>query len=257
MPARRWRSSGEQGSGSGRNSHDNGGPLRWLLTYADMITLLMAFFIMMYSISVLDVEKFRLAAASLRHELGEDQAGAGGRSVLDADSGTRLAPGILPFAEPQPAAIQRTVSFRKLQEYLRVEKLDELVRVRAERRGLVISLLADGLLFPAASAQTTGACRGVLDRLATVIKEAPNDVSIEGHTCDLPPRGGDYPSNWELSTARATQVTRYFIEVQQIPAARLSAAGYAASKPLAANDSARHRALNRRVDIVILGSYSR
>lgn len=258
-----------RGDNRGMGHHDSGGPLRWLLTYADMITLLMAFFIMMYSMSALDLEKFSLAADSLRQEFGESRMSEPPRVLFRDEAGGRLRPSLLPLSlglggtssygpdASAMAVLQDMVSFQQLRQYLQANHLDHQVRPRVERRGFVVSLLADGLLFPAASAQMTGNCRGILARLAGVLRDLPNDVCVEGHTCDLPPRGTGYPSNWELSTARATQVARYFIEVQRIPAHRLSAAGYASSKPLVPNTCERNRILNRRVDIVILGDVSR
>ncbi|HEX3000201.1 MAG TPA: flagellar motor protein MotB [Armatimonadota bacterium] len=247
--------------GGGGGGHDGGGSLRWMLTYCDMITLLMAFFIMMYSMSVLDLAKFQQTATSLRQEFGQGALDGQGKFILNGGSKPDLRPSITPFNPPPPKpgggkkgndAQQAPPGFRKLETYLKEKHLNGVVRVWREKRGLVISLSADGLLFPAGSAHITPSCRGVLERLADAVSEVSNEVRVEGHTCDLPPRSGEYPSNWELSTARATSVIRYFIETQGVSAQRLSAAGYAASRPVVPNDNEHHRALNRRVDIVIL-----
>lgn len=235
--------------------------MRWLLTYADMITLLLAFFIMVYSLSALDLPRFRAAAQSLRTELGPTLPEGGGSLLPGGGQGTptRIVP--LP-AVPSPQAGKRCrwqvaqqasrENLRQFHAYLAQKRFARLIQVRAEERGLVVTLLADGLLFPAASARLTPECADVLGRLAEAIRQVPNDVCVEGHTCDLPPRGGAFASNWELSTTRATRVVRHLIEVEKIPPRRLSAAGYADTRPITANASARQRARNRRVDIVIL-----
>ena len=265
----------KKGGGGGHGNSE-----RWLLTYADMITLLMAFFIMMYSMSVLDLQKFQMAADSLRNEFGKGQVGAGGENLLKGGAPVDLRPSIIPFSTPSPKAasdrmgigdgpgsvskpgkgmgkgrghaIERAAEFQKLKVYLKQHNLTHLVRVQSEKRGLVISLLADGMLFPAGSAQLTPTCRGILERLAAAIRKVPNDVCVEGHTCDLPPRSPVFPSNWELSTARASNVVRFFINSEGMAARRLSVAGYAAMRPVAPNDTEEHRVLNRRVNIVLL-----
>jgi chemotaxis protein MotB len=126
--------------------------------------------------------------------------------------------------------------------------------MRVDERGLIISLVTDKVLFERGSASLQRGSREVLDEIAGLLRDIPNQVTVEGHTCDLPIHTAQFPSNWELSTARATQVIRYFIEQGQVPAQRLAAAGYADSRPLEPNTSEATRARNRRVDVVILRS---
>lgn len=243
---RRRKSSGEQGGGGG---HDGGGALRWLLTYADMITLLMAFFIMLYSMSILNLNKFRQVAISIRSGFGGLNEGQG-RSILGTSGQFSIKPAPI---EGDAAGVSRQV-VREIQRFIREEKLENGVRLRPDERGLVVSLVADGLLFGKGQADLSPAAMKIIDRVAGVLRNEPNRIRVEGHTCDLPIVSSKYPSNWELSTARAATVVRYLIQKQGIQPYRLEAAGYADSKPLVPNTSERNRALNRRVDIVILRS---
>ncbi len=123
---------------------------------------------------------------------------------------------------------------------------------RLEERGLVISLSSDGLLFDRGQAQIRPDARKLLDDIGSAVSKLKNEVMVEGNTCNLPISTPEYPSNWELSTARATTVVRYLIDQHHVDPSRIGAAGYADARPVAANDSEEHRRLNRRVDLVVL-----
>jgi chemotaxis protein MotB len=227
--------------------HDGGGGLRWLLTYADMITLLMAVFIMMYSMSVVSMEKFNQAAAGLRAEFGgKASSQAGGASarphpdLMDTD---------LPALEDDLQSVRQ-----QLEEYIKENELEEVIRTSHEGRGLVITLVSDNLLFPVGEATLRAPALSILDKIARLLQDIPNLVVIEGHTCILPIRTERYPSNWELSAARACAVVRYLAEQWHIDPVRMAATGYGESRPVQPNDSEEGRALNRRVEIVILAS---
>lgn len=208
---------------------------RWLLTYADMITLLVALFIMLYSMSAVNQEKFGALASSMRREFQALPEHNGGKVV---GTGNVVDP------------IEQQVVY--LQQFLREKGLQTQVLVRHEERGLVISLLSDGTLFDLGSADLKPSARQVLDRVAEVLRAVPNPVLIEGHTDNLPIRTVQYPSNWELSAARAARVLRYLVQKGGIPAERLIAVGYADTRPLVPNSSPANRAQNRRVDIAVL-----
>lgn len=228
----------------GGRSQDGGGSFRWLLTYADMITLLMAFFILMYSMSVMNLSRFREVAVSIKSGFGGVMDGRG-QSVL-ADSG-RL--GKKPVTEEDAEVPWQVVA--KIQEFVSEEHLEKAVKMRIDERGLIVSLVTDKVIFKRGEADMSPATIKIMDRIADTLKSVPNHIQVEGHTCDLP-IASRYPSNWELSTARASTVVRYMIEVEKIPPERLSASGYADSKPLVPNTSESNRAINRRVDIVVL-----
>ncbi len=230
----------EEGGG-----HDSGGMMRWLLTYADMITLLTAFFIMMYSMSVLNLQKFKQVAMSVRSGFGGDTGGAGlvdkGGVVYAQDKDNVPSPG------PTLKAIMRY-----LNKYILRHNLKDVVQCRLTDRGLVISLTSDGLLFEKGRAAICPQARAVLHDMAVLLNRVQNEILVEGHTCDLPISTAEFPSNWELSTARATAVVRYLIANEGISARRIGAAGYADSRPFSPNTSEANRRLNRRVDVVIM-----
>ena len=217
---------------------------RWLLTYADLITLLMAFFVMMYSMSQVNQLKFDKAAASMRRQFHSTKVTSGGG-------------GPLPMAQNMPSMTQEGDSDvesmeEDLQSYIDAKGLQDLVRVSEDPRGLVISLVSDNLMFAAGQAELQTNSLALLDRIAGILKRVPNSVLVEGHTCNLPISNVRFPSNWELSAARACSVVRYLSDREGVGAKRLSAVGYGESRPVASNGTEEGRARNRRVDLVIL-----
>jgi chemotaxis protein MotB len=242
---------------------------RWLITYADMITLLMVLFIVLYSISQVDLAKFRrlkegvaggfggpAAAGALSGGAGPLEGGGGvfeaglrGTSAQAAEAALADAQARLTGARHQRSVLQGAQ--QEIQRSLEKEGLGGTVRFRLESRGLVVTIVSDKVLFEPGQADLRAEGREVLDELAAAIGRLPNRLSVEGHT-DNVPISGRYPSNWELSTARATTVLRELIERHHIDPARLSAAGYADERPLATNETADGRGANRRVELVVL-----
>jgi chemotaxis protein MotB len=237
----------KKSGGKGDEGH-GGGSERWLLTYADMITLLMAFFIMMYSMSVVNLAKFRQAAISIKSGFGGIVKGQGA-SIMNASGQVSVRPSPIP-GDTTGVAWQ---IIKPMQVYInKAPYTKDFVRVYTDRRGIVVSLLSDKILFEPGSADIKPEALPLVSRIAEVIRPLPNEVRVEGHTCNLATKSDVYPSNWELSTARAATVVRYFIDSQKVSAKRLSAAGYADTRPVAANDTEEHRRVNRRVDFIIL-----
>lgn len=234
--------------GGGGGGHDGGGMMRWLLTYADMITLLMAFFIMMYSMSILNLEKFKSVAISIRSGFGGNMEG--GKHLLTHPQGQRSIQSKSPLQESQDVE-QIT---QQLEQYINEHHLQNAMQVRVEERGLIVSIITDNMLFPIGSAELRPPAHAIMARIAQLIKGISNNVQVEGHTCDLPIHTSLFPSNWELSSARASRVVRCLTEEYRIPRNRLSAVGYADTHPVASNDSEANRGRNRRVDIVVLSS---
>jgi chemotaxis protein MotB len=250
---------------------------RWLITYADMITLLMVLFIVLYSISQVDLAKFRKLKEGVAGgyggptELAAVQGGAGplqgGGAVFNAQvtgSGTQPSAealnGIISDmrARTESARRERTVlqgAQKEIQRSLDKEGLGDTVKFRLESRGLVVTIVSDRVLFEPGQADLRPEGREVVDKLAAAIGRLPNKLAVEGHTDNIP-ISGRYDSNWELSTARATTVLRELIERHAISPSRLSAAGYADERPLATNDTAEGRAANRRVELVVLADVS-
>ncbi len=233
---------------SQKTSH--GSMERWLITYADMITLLLIFFIVMYSLSQVDIKKFRMLAESLSKAMG------GGGVILE-NLGPSLVPGISGTQVETPQDVADNAEMENIrQELLRqIQKQGLAARVSAisEERGIVLSFQEE-VLFQRGSADLTPAARRIISDIAPILLKTPNYIRIEGHTCDLPIHTERFPSNWELSTARAVAVVRELINHAHFPPQRLSAVGYGEYRPRVPNDSEANRQLNRRVDLVILRS---
>ena len=241
---------------------------RWLLTYADMITLLVALFIVLWSMSSVNTSKFEEVKESFA-EAFSNKVHTGGSSVMES-GGQSSAPS--PWTEPikpdpapspntesqtgggSPAAKSEQEDFRKLKAELdrEIEKLGlkKQIETAVDSRGLAIKLKTDGLLFASGSADIQGPAVAVLQKVGGVLrKDTVHDLRVEGHTDDVPVSGA-YPSNWELSTARASAVVRTLLGVG-IDEKRFSAAGFADLHPIEKNTTDAGRAENRRVEIVL------
>jgi chemotaxis protein MotB len=215
---------------------------RWLISYADFITLLFAFFVTMYAISTVDQKKLQKAVAAFQTAFPASNV------VKDAAEVPRI-------ATPKPAGvhpIDGALDLLKSRLAARLHQLDEdRVELNMDQRGLVVSV-REAASFPVGRAELDPEAQNLFREIALDLVAIPNHVRVEGHTDDVPIHTVRYASNWELSTARATNVVAFFTEGVGITPDRLSAAGYAEFHPRVPNDSAEHRAENRRVDIVIL-----
>jgi chemotaxis protein MotB len=224
----------------GQVSHE-----RWLVSYADFITLLFAFFTTMYAISTVDARKLSAVVGSMQ------SAFARGDSIQQSNRlGAPPTPPVTPVmaAANVPSAVD--VLKVRLDEALRMQVEQGIVDLTMDPRGLVVSIREAGS-FPTGSADLSLVAERLLSDLATSLLDVSNLVRVEGHTDDVPIHTERFRSNWELSTARATAVVAFLVERGLAPA-RLSAAGYGEFHPRDANDSATGRARNRRVDIVVL-----
>jgi len=244
---------------------------RWLVSYADFITLLFAFFVVMYSTSQVDQRKVGRLALSIQvafQELGVFPASTSRVPVSDTSP--------MPFNVVQSvenaqrtAALGRIASVasgqlagsdegdlstlrKELEEALAPEISRRELALRTAPDGLVISLREIGF-FPSGSAQIRAESEQAFARIVKLLVNREFRIRIEGHTDTIPIHTPQFASNWELSTARSTELVRLLIVKYQFAPARLSAAGYAEFHPIAGNDSEEGRRLNRRVDIVILG----
>jgi chemotaxis protein MotB len=228
---------------------------RWLITYADMITLLMVLFIVLFSMSQVDLAKYAKLKQSLSSGFGKSVL-EGGDGALDGAAAPAAVPSLAPSAtDPQLAvATERAALGRARDELvgaLAGAGLGDIVSLRVEERGLVVSVAADRVLFDPGQAALRPEGRAVMDRVAPALLRLPNHVSVEGHTDDVP-ISGTYPSNWELSTARASSVLRELIDRNGFAPDRMSAAGYADQRAVSPNTTPAGRAANRRVEIVVL-----
>jgi chemotaxis protein MotB len=264
----------EHGGGGGghEEEEDHGNHEAWVIPYADMLTLLMALFLMLYAIGQLDLKKFGQLAEGLNTTLGGGTAvvqplegganGAldGGTAVVEsmaggipqASAGSVGAAGASattsgPSRAEARALIGVEASIMKAAE--RGGFADQL-EVDRDERGLIITFGADRLLFAPGSDQLGTTGRSALDAFAAAVADLPNPLTVEGHTDSTPISTSRFPSNWELSTARATAVLRY-LTTAGVPAGRLSAAGYADLRPRVDGTSAEARQANRRVELII------
>ncbi|GAC1319878.1 MAG: flagellar motor protein MotB [Chloroflexota bacterium] len=224
---------------------------RWLVSYADFITLLMVFFVVMYSMSSADSQKFRQISASLQKAFNVDvMQGATNVGIMDSSS-TAAVPvdDLIDDAEvPQVARLQSSI-----QAALNGGTQNPDVSVGVDREGVVIRL-SGSYLFDSGRAELKPNSLGILDAIASELRPLANDIRVDGHTDSTPIDSPRYPTNWELSSARALAVTRYFGETSGIRAGRLMAAGFGEFRPIAPNDTREHRAQNRRVEIHLLSS---
>jgi chemotaxis protein MotB len=241
---------------------------RWLLTYSDMITLLMALFMVLFSISSVNTSKFE----SLQRAMQDAFSGrilSGGKSIQqtgsDTNSGRPAATPPIPAiqaitqqldaAKQSKAAARENEDFKALKQkidaYAKDHNISSKLETTVARRGLVIRLLTDKVLYDSGSASLNPASTPLLDRIASLLRtEFDHPIVVEGHTDDQGIASSQFPTNWELSSARATAVVRFFIR-DHVAAGRLAASGYGAMHPLTTNATAAGRARNRRVEIVL------
>lgn len=238
---------GQQAGGGG--GHDAGGMMRWLLTYADMITLLVAFFIMMYSMSVVSLAKFEKLAVSVRGGFGGQTTGMGD-TIIKKGYRTPPVPGV---TEEGEMAVLGKIR-HKITDYAQRKGLGSSIRAYVDERGLTVSFGSEQVLFDIGQATLKPKAKVVLHGIMKMLRDLSNPIRVEGHTCDLPISTPQFPSNWELSTTRATNVVRYLIAAEGVTPTRLSAAGYGDSRPRVPNSSESNRALNRRVDLVVIAT---
>lgn len=259
----------------GHHEEEHENEERWLVSFADMMTLLFALFMVLFSISSVNTSKFE----ALQKSLNDAFSGAvldGGKSMLnsgsDADDTEQSSvqpplPSLRPLTEIQPTTSKQTAAeaekkakeeeqdFRALKR--RIDKLSEQaglkgkVNVTIRRRGLVIQLLTDKVFFDSGSAQLKPYAKKLVDKIAVVVRdEREHPIVVEGHTDSQPISGSQYPSNWELSGARAGAVIRDFVQ-NGVLARRVSGGMYANQEPIDTNSTPDGRAKNRRVEIVL------
>lgn len=222
---------------------------RWLVTYADMVTLLLAVFIVLYALSDTNVRKFTAFAQSVSAAFSTDIFE--GSQAVTITSGADSAPSVGNFDSGSGVVTSdfKTVN-AAVSDYVIGKGLAGLVSVDRVPEGIAIRI-KDALLFQPGRAALDGTSTEVLQRIAATIAGYPNHVRIEGNTDDIAPTGPFYTDNWHLSTARALAVLDVLVQAGIDPA-RLAAAGRAQFNPLVANTSEANRATNRRVDILIL-----
>lgn len=242
-----------------RRVHEKPHHERWLVSYADFITLLFAFFVVLYSTAKADQHKQQQVAQAINsafQSLGlfKDDSPDPKKAALarsqDQTSPVNVVLGDQLMAPPEVQ--QDFVKIKKhLEGLLSSQIAQHVVALHIGRDGLVISLREAGF-YDSGSATPHPSSIKTLNQIAAALRQTPYEIRIEGHTDNVPIHTAQFDSNWELSTARATRLTRLFIDEQAFVPARMSAGGYAEFHPVASNATAEGRGENRRVDIIVL-----
>jgi chemotaxis protein MotB len=238
-------------------SHEN--HERWLVSYADFITLMFAFFVVMFATSQSDKAKAKAVSDAVETALHEDKFSAKIKNVLQGKPDPKSQPGnpqtgLYPAAkpaDPPEKLAELTPSFKKLASELKKEIEAGLIEVNLEPRGLVISL-KEGAFFATGDATVNVSRLGTIAKLATTVKLVPNPVRLEGHTDSTPISNSRFHSNWELSAARSIAVLEVLRDKFSVPQSRMAIVGYGDTIAYDTNATEEGRARNRRVDITIL-----
>ena len=234
---------------------------RWLISYADFITLLFALFVVLYGISEVDVQKLKKVSNSFQFAFSV--SGTGGVEkiplfemqemermiplpVKSVETITQLYPGEAEKFEE----VQKDVWGAIKTDVVKIKVPDMMVFELTER-GLVIRLQS-GYFFDVGSAELRPDVYPILDKVAKKLKAGKSHIRIEGHTDSIPFSSPHLPSNWELSAARASNIVKYLVEKIEFSPQRISAAAYGDSQPIASNETEAGRAKNRRIDIVVM-----
>lgn len=264
------------------DEHDN--HERWLVTYADMVTLLMVLFIVMFAMSQVDQKKFNALKSGLAAGFGQSTSlHDGSESILEQPGMAAAAP-VAPnrFAvevkqiktSAESKAIAAHEDFKRQMQYddakeevdrlaallerLRValakHDLEEDVEAAIDNRGLVLSLVSKHVVFEPNLASLSARGQLLVDTIAPVLRDIPDPLQIDGHTNQIKVKPKYYPTDWELSSARAITVLRRLNEVDKVPTGRLTASAFGHTKPLIDPSEPNSQALNKRVDIVVLSS---
>ena len=231
---------------------------RWLVSYADFITLLFAFFVVMYSVSRVDNKKLAQAAESVRWAL--HMSGTGGTGALPifdgppSEGGCKVAPGGSSGSpSEQKKAIEdlRRRIEKKVLPFVMNRAGPTAVSVAVEDGRRLVVRLAATEFFDAGRAALRPQVLPVLDAVAVELKDLDRPLRVEGHTDDSPVTGGRFQGNWDLSAGRAATVTSYLQEAHEVPPGHLAAVGLADTKPVSRERTAEARELNRRVELVV------
>jgi len=239
---------------------------RWLVSYADFITLLFAVFVTLYAMSQTDKKKVDEVAASYRTAFGVTTGSSSGKPEII--NKTEIMP--IPSMRMQPKNVERQKpkgetpekkqatknDFKEmlvaLEKFLIEHKAQDKVNVEISKRGLVITMKEAGF-FDSASATVKPASYELLAKMAEILLPYGNEINFEGHTDNIPIRSAAFQSNWELSTARATSIARFFMDRAGLAPDRIAVTGYGEYHPVADNGTDEGRRQNRRVDLVVLG----
>jgi chemotaxis protein MotB len=215
---------------------------RWLLTYADLITLLLGLFVILYAMSQVDAKKFQDVMAAFGKIFN------GGSAIMNAGGGA----GVIEMPVPAKGSGEGDGGMsRQVQSSIEDAIQQGRITVSESARGLTVHV-TEKLLFDRGQAELRAEAVPVLEALGKSLEKLPNEVRVEGHTDDSPIHSDAYPDNWHLSVARALNVGLYLVGHSELKPQRMGIVGYGEFRPIAPNDSDQNKARNRRVDIVIV-----
>lgn len=223
----------------------------WLATYADTVTLLLTFFVLLYSMATVDSQKTK----SIAQAFNSMMTGQSGDTLMEYD----LYNGEVPLVggeatdniPPEIEMTEQQKMYKDVKEFVNENNLASVVDIIDSERGIVIQL-RDNILFETSSSSLREDSKEILNKINSLIASVKNPILVEGHTDNRPINTSDFPSNWELSADRAVNVVRYFTEVMGQDPTRFSATGYGQHHPVAPNNTYEDMAKNRRVDILIV-----
>jgi chemotaxis protein MotB len=272
--------------GADEEEHEN--HERWLVTYADMLTLLMVLFVVLFAMSQIDAKKFDALRDGLAKGFGAPsvmsgtsnsvQTGGGQDSAIDVAAGVGNVNVDRPTPNAQDPALQQAVRDadrarqqrmqgnaqqeatnleqikKQILEAAKQQGIEDALRFTIDERGLIVTIVTSEVVFAGDRADLLPPGQHILDAVAPALAPLPNPIEVDGHTNQLPVPTRYYPSAWELSTARASTVVRYLIDHGHLPASRLSAAGFAGERPLYPPNDPKAPEPNRRVEIIVLST---
>lgn len=248
-------------------SEDSGGGGSWLTTYSDLVTLLLCFFVLLFSMAIVDKQKFEQVAQSMRAAFSNDfsimpvQDGDTMISITPYETGEELLDQLKENIDKNnPNATEDTVSLKMetikvakidIQELIDEMGLNENIKVIDEETKIILRMDSI-ILFDSGRAEMKSSAEPIVEKLGQVLKSIDAEILVQGHADDRPINTTIYPSNWELSTKRATNMVKFLIDRCGLKEDLLTAAGNAEFRPIAPNDSEYNRQKNRRIDIIIL-----
>lgn len=247
----------------GRKKVKKGAP-KWMVTYSDMVTLILVFFILLFSMSQIDSAKFEAVSESFKNRMIFDffpspvpmenptentSTEEKGQTTNEFDMPVNDEKKSKPDSDTAEDSLSNLMD--EVEAYLDEHSLNHVISANRSERGVEL-VLQDSILFDSGEADILPSAHPFLTKVGNLLSQINNDIKVEGHTDDVPMSSYRYPSNWELSGARASSVVRLLVDENNLDEDRFSIAGYSDTKPLVTNDSASNRSKNRRVEIVIL-----
>jgi len=225
-----------------RATHVAVGAPEWMTTYGDMVTLLLCFFILLFSFSVIDAIRFQQILSSIQ------VAFLGDRGIMQTSP--EVSQGEMIELSVDHKFEDVLITYQVIQGYLDEEGLEGSIALRLEERGVVLEI-QDQILFDSGEAELRPGAESLLSKVASLLARLPNKVVVEGHTDNIPINTVIFPSNWELSVARSVRVVRFLSEQRGLAPRRFTAIGFGEYQPIVSNQTSEGRARNRRVNIVV------